>query len=244
MNAARHTTTAQRQYGQSATEFLIIFPVLIFLVFGVLQWALIYQARNTLNHAVFLAARAGALNNGSKRSMKQGLASGLTPLFAAKADPAGYSAALAKAQIDVNYVGGALSTTKLEVLNPTREAITDFGRNRLDNKVGKEIPNDTLMYRSPKPGKASKISVQDANILHLRVTYCYRLIVPVVGKMVHAMSDPSPFNRSHEASGMDQPFGELHGGFNACPSFDGPRIALRSEAIVRMQSPFFEENFK
>ena len=240
MSAGRHTT-ARRQYGQSATEFLIIFPALIFLVFGVLQWALIYQARSTLNHAVFLAARAGALNNGSKHSMKSGLASGLTPLFAAKANATGYSAALLKAKIDVNYVGGALGATKLEVLNPTKAAITDFGRSRLDNKAGKEIPNDTLMYRSTKPGKNSKISVQDANILHLRVTYCYRLIVPVVGRMIHAMSDINPFNKS---PGMDNPFGDLNGSFNGCPGLDGPRIALRSEAIVRMQSPFFEENFK
>ncbi len=240
MSAGRHTTTARRQYGQSATEFLIIFPVLIFLVFGVLQWALIYQARSTLNHAVFLAARAGALNNGSKHSMKSGLASGLTPLFAAKAGPTGYSAALLKAHVDVNYIGGALGATKLEILNPTKAAITDFGRSRLDNKAGKEIPNDTLMYRSTKSGKTSKISVQDANILHLRVTYCYRLIVPVVGRMIHAVSDVNPF----KASGMDKPFGELNSSFNGCPSLDGPRIALRSEAIVRMQSPFFEENFK
>jgi Flp pilus assembly protein TadG len=72
----------QSQSGQSMTEFLIIFPMLILLVFGIIQFALIYQARATLNNATLLAARAGAVNNGSNSSMRTALASGLAPLFA------------------------------------------------------------------------------------------------------------------------------------------------------------------
>ena len=78
-----------RSRGQSAVEFLVIFPMLVFLVLGAIQWALLYQARATLNHAVFLAARAGALNNGKKSAMESSLAAGLTPLFASEASMAG-----------------------------------------------------------------------------------------------------------------------------------------------------------
>lgn len=243
MKKPLHFVNARRQQqGQSATEFLIVLPVLIFLVFGVLQWALIYQARSTLNHAAFLSARAGSLNNGSKASMQSGLAAGLTPLFAASANVSGYVSARAKAQAEVLFPSNA----QLEVINPTKQAMTDFGRKRLDQKSGTEIPNDTLMYRTTNPGPKSKISVQDANILHLRVTYCYRLIVPLVNRMIHAAANAGWFSSSLDAGGMSKPFGDLHQSqlVSKCPSIDGPRIQLRSEAIVRMQSPFFSENLQ
>jgi len=68
----------QFQAGQSATELLVIFPALILLVFGVIQFGLLYQARSVLNHATFLAARAGAMHNGSKTEMRLALAKGMT----------------------------------------------------------------------------------------------------------------------------------------------------------------------
>ena len=235
------THTPLRQRGQSAVEFLVIFPVLIFLVFGIIQWALIYQARNTLNHAVFLAARAGALNYGEKGKMKSALAAGLTPLFASEASMTGYVMAKGKALVETN-----IGMAKLEVLNPTREAFQDFGRNRLDSTGGKEIPNDTLVYRNPNAGSSSKMSVQDANILHLRVTYCYRLIVPVVGRMIHAVSNASSWSGALDATGMQKPFGDIDTPMiSSCPlsSVGGdPRIPIRSEAIVRMQTPFRDNN--
>jgi len=233
-------TALNYQRGQSAVEFLIIFPALIFLIFGVIQWALIYQARSTLNHAAFLAARAGAMNHGSEKSMKSALAAGLTPLFASKADPGGYVEARLRAEMEIFF-----GTATLEILNPTKLAMQDFGRDRLDGGSQKEIPNDTLIYRNPQPGSASRMSVQDANILHLRVTYCYRLIVPVVGRMIHAAANAWPFSETLQATGMSKPFGNINVPFVidcANPLVKGPRIPIRTEAVVRMQSSFWESN--
>ena len=228
--------------GQSAVEFLIIFPILIFMIFGIIQWALIYQARSTLNHATFLAARAGALNNGKKTSMESGLAAGLTPLFASDASMTGYATARAKAQAEIS----AAKLATIEVLNPTAAAFQDFGQARLDGGTRRELPNDTLIYRNVSAGGASRVSIQDANILHVRVTYCYRLIVPVVGRMIHAVSNAlTPFDASLQSIGMSKPFGVLDGpSIDSCtrPLVAGPRIRIRSEAIVRMQSPFYEVN--
>lgn len=228
--------------GQSATEFIVIFPLLIFLVFGIIQLGLIYQAKSTLNHAAFLAARAGALNNGKKSDMDSSLAAGLTPLFASEATLIGYAQARAKAQLEISVA--RLAT--LQVLNPTAAAFQDFGRTRLDGGVKREIPNDTLSYRTTNAGATYGASVQDANILHLRVTYCYRLIVPVVGRMIRAVSNAlTPFDASLQATGLSKPFGDIDGPIvDSCsrPFVDGPRIRIRSEAIVRMQSPFYEAN--
>ena len=230
--------------GQAATEFLIVFPVLIFLVFGVIQWALIYQARATLNHAVLLAARAGAMNHGNKADMRKGLAAGLAPLFASDACMAGYATARAKAFTEISIAN--LAT--FAVVNPTPQAFADFGQVRLDGLGGadRELPNDTLNYRNPAPGASSGVSIQDANILHLRVTYCYRMFVPVVGRMIHAVSNAlTPFDHSLQNHGMSDPFG-----IGTSPLIDpcvrplvaGPRIRIQGEALVRMQSPYYRSN--
>jgi hypothetical protein len=227
--------------GQSAVEFLVILPVLVFLVFGIIQFGLLYQARATLNHATMLAARAGAINNGNKTEMRQALGNGLAPLFASEASPDGYAQAVLKAKAQ------ALSNlTTVEVLNPTAAAMADFGRARLDGVRGKELPNDTLNYRNPNPGPRSQISVQDANIIHVRVTYCVRLIVPIWDRLLYAIVNAG--SSSHvglQSHGMNNPFGT--GGeplvltcYN--PLFPGRRIPVQSEAFMRMQSPFHESN--
>ncbi|HEU4775905.1 MAG TPA: TadE/TadG family type IV pilus assembly protein [Telluria sp.] len=226
------------QRGQSATEFLVVFPAVVFLVFGVIQMALLYQGRATLNYATMLAARAGALHNGNMGEMRNALARGLAPMFAHKATTTGYAEALAKATVET----AALSNmTKIEILNPTKEALDDFGRPRLDGQPGTELPNDTLNYRTTTPGSKSKLSVQDANLLHVRVTYCYRLIVPIIDRMLHSAVNGGAV----EATGMSNPFGIGNPPFLApCtnPLMDGPRIQIRSEAIVRMQTPFYKAN--
>lgn len=229
--------------GIAATEFLIIFPALIFLLFGIIQWALIYQARATLNHATLLAARSGALHNGSKVEMRKGLAAGLAPLFASEASMTGYAAARTKAFTEVSV----LNLANIEIVNPTRQMFTDFARAKLDGTTGTELPNDTLNYRNTSPGGSSGVSIQDANILHVRVTYCYRMIVPVVGRMIEAVSHAlTPFDHSLQEHGMSDPFGigspVVLDPLCTRPLASGPRIKIESEAIVRMQSPFDRSN--
>jgi hypothetical protein len=238
-----HGIRGLRARGAAATEFLIMFPALIFLVFGIIQWGLIYQARATLNYATLLAARSGAMHNGSQAEMKKGLAAGLAPLFASEASDTGAVTARAKAFSEVTLMNQA----SIKIVNPTREALKDFGQAKLDGTGGKELPNDTLNYRNPSAGASSGISIQDANILHVRISYCYRMIVPVIGRMIEAVSTAlTPLDHSLQANGMSDPFGigdpPLINRNCPNPLGGGPRIKIESEAIVRMQSPFDEKN--
>jgi len=227
--------------GQAAVEFAVAFLAVVLLVFGIIQLAFIYQGRSTLNYATTLAARAGALHNGDPGAMRNALARGLAPLFAAKASPEGYSQALEKA------LNEATLATNIEILNPTKAAMSDFGRPRLDGQQGQELPNDTLSYRSPTPGSSSGLSIQDANLLHLRVTYCFRLIVPIIDRMLHSALHDDGSSASSAGNMMTDPFGT--GGVvqpTSCsnPSLRGIRIQMRSEAIVRMQSSFYAANLQ
>lgn len=224
-----------RAAGQATVEFAVAFPAILLLVFGVIQLALLYQGRATLNYATMQAARAGALHHGDAGAMRNALARGLAPLFAAEASPEGYAEALAKAMLET-------TVARVEVLNPTSAAMDDFGRARLDGQAGRELPDDTLSYRSTTPGAASGIPVQDANLLHLRVTYCFRLIVPVVDRMLRMALGGTA---GAPGNAMSNPFGTA----GATPATDcagaglsGIRIPVRSEAVVRMQSSFYASN--
>lgn len=234
----RQIRARMRHAGQASTEFLLAFPVVVLMVFGIIQLGLLYQGRATLNHATLQAARAGALHNGNLGAMRNALARGLAPLFAGSADTAGYAEALTQATIET---AAASNMTKIEILNPTSAVFDDFGRPRIDGVSGDELPNDTLAYRKSTAGASSNLSIQDANLLHIRVTYCYRLIVPVIDRMLHAATNGS----LSEATGMSNPFGIGSKPLVAkCtnPLLLGLRIHVRSEAIVRMQSPFYKVN--
>lgn len=233
-------TLHRRQRGMAAMEFAVIFPALVMMVFGVIQTAFLYQGKATLNHATMLAARAGALHNGDVTEMRNALARGLAPLFAGRASAEGFAEAMLKATAET---ASASKLVSIEILNPTSPVFQDFGRDRLDGVAGKELPNDTLNYRTTGPGGSSKISIQDANLLHIRVTYCFRLIVPVIDRMLHSAVNSGA---SAIAGGMGNPFGiaamPAETGACANPLFPGLRIYMKSEAMVRMQTPFFEAN--
>jgi TadE-like protein len=228
------------QRGQSATEFLVIFPALVLLVFGILQFALLYQTRAVLNHATLLAARAGAMHNGSTSEMRSALARGLAPLFATEATKADYNNAVLRAKKEASAGYSAI-----DILNPTADALSDFGRDKLDGSGGKELPNDTLNYRKTDAGPSSKISIQDANILHIRVTYCSRLIVPIIDRILYAtLHSPDPMAAvGTQATGMNNPMATtVDPSSTDCGTVanDGRRIKVQSEAFVRMQSSFFD----
>ena len=165
--------------GQALVEFLIIYPTLLLLVLGAFQFALVYQAKLTLNYATFMAARQGALKNGKSTSIKDGLAASMTPLFATNKDD--YGDLIKARAIAAVEVFNPLNT-QIVVLSPTANA---YNAHKDDSQSGTEIPNDNLMYR-PTTAKGG-LSVQDANILTIEVTYCTRLIVPIINKVIYSL---------------------------------------------------------
>ena len=179
----------KRQHGQSMIEYLIILPVLLMLVLGAVQFALLYQIKNTLNYATFIAARQGAIANAKSNSIKDALASGMTPLFTFEPNATGLLKGRAIAMIEAfNPL-----TSKVELLSPTKAMWDDFKEDDPDGGSAQVIPNDHLMYRcSGSPcaasvGGSSGVTVQDANVLKIRVTYCAKLIVPLANVTIYSL---------------------------------------------------------
>src|SRR5215510_1528023 len=77
-----------RHRGAASIEFYIVsLLVLLPLVMAILQLGMLFVAKNTLNHATFMAARAGSMANGSRSVMLNYLAKGLVPLYARTSEP-------------------------------------------------------------------------------------------------------------------------------------------------------------
>lgn len=213
--------------GQALTEFVIVFPVLMILIFGTIQVAFIYSAKTTLNYATFQAARMGALNGATYEGIKKGLVRGLAPLYTHGATDQEMQEGVARALFEVeNY-------TRITRINPR---VAHFGAHgAYDTEVSDVvIPNDNLMYRDASVGE---ISIQDANLLKIQVEYCYPLMVPIVDRFLASINQRTGqlfgpnviVTQSRNAKDYD----------TICAGFRGTGNAgfiITSEAVVRMQS--------
>jgi len=172
-----------KQKGQTIVEYLIVLPCLLLLVLGVIQFLFIYQAKTSLNYAAFMGARQGALKNAAMFSIMDGVASGMTPYFmrtAIGATP--NSVDLSKARRIATIEIFNPSSTEIKILNPTTAAMDAFAPL---SEMMNEIPNDHLMYRVANGGG---MSIQDANLLKIRVTYCVKLVVPFVDRIIYGVT--------------------------------------------------------
>ena len=181
----RHLKRRQGMGGQSMVEFLILLPSLLLIVFGIIQFSLIFQANSILRHAAFIGARQGALSNGKMESIKDGVASGMTPLFMRVNSSVPGITDLARARMISTIEIFNPHTASIEILSPTSEAFEEHNIFVVHNN-GFAIPNDNLMYR-PTTVKGG-VSVQDANLLKIRVSYCFKLVVPLVNKLIYGMA--------------------------------------------------------
>lgn len=152
------------------------------LCLGMLQSALLMTENHHVDHAAFMAARAGAMTSGDAGAMRNEFARVMTPLFSASDEPLDRSNALTRvpAMYARSVQDFALHGT-MDVLSPDATAQQDHAISRENRRV---IPNDSLEHRSAAPGSRSGISLQEANILQVRFTYCRPLVVPFVRQML------------------------------------------------------------
>jgi hypothetical protein len=208
----------KRMKGAASVEFYIVsLFVLIPFVMAILQLSVLYVGKTTLNHAVFMAARAAATENGSRSAFTNALTKGLVPLYARTTDPIDngnvlpiVAQAFAEARLDVAL------RTRIQYLNPTRASFRDFEQRQ--NGV-QQIPNDNLQFRPRTPGASSRQSIQEANLLKVRVDYCHELVFPLIDRAVVAILrrfDTDTFNQR-------------------CYAFN--RVPISGRALLHMQSP-------
>lgn len=220
--------------GATLVEFVVIAPTLMMLALAMMQTGLVFHAKNILNYATFEAARAGALQNALPSNLHAAFARAMVPYYGGGRTTVELARSHGRALADL---AGAL---RIEILSPTRESFEDFHSPRAAEalRVGaRVIPSthlDRLTCPADRPSCASDPAsnrsgqtLQDANLLKIRVTYGIPRAkqIPLAGRFFNWAvatlypDHPDPFRRALLAAG---------------------RIPLVSHVTVRMQSDAIE----
>ena len=203
----------RRQRGATLVEWLIVAPPMLFIILAIIQVGFIMMAKNSVNYAIFEAARAGSVNHADIGTIDTAFANALVPFYGGGKTAAQLAGTLAVASADL-----AVSGTVITLLNPTQESFRDFGV--VENGIT-QIPNDNLRYRSTTPGANSGQSIQDANLLKVQVVYGYQLAIPLVNRTITAMAEIlDPANMLYYGNG---------------------RIPILAQATVRMQDAAYDQ---
>ncbi len=147
------------QSGQASVEFILIFPVLFLILWSIIQFSQMYQAKTALHFATFNAARHAAVRSGTFDAAREGLIKGMIPFYTTSPEPN----AVWQAEQEVIEHWDDEELFCINRINPTDAAFLDFGD---------PIPNDNLLYREPTIG-SSGLNIQDANLLKIEAVYCY-----------------------------------------------------------------------
>lgn len=218
--------------GQSMVEFIIVTPVMFLLVFGAIQFALLYQAKTTLNYATFEAARAGALNSALEPAMQNAFARAMAAMYMDIDEDAGVDRTASARDFVRTEITGSNSTpafAEFQIINPSEASFADHG---IDVDGTCQIPSDNLMYRAANVKSSSNQTVQDANLLKLRVVYCYPLDVPFVNRLLTTILTELPDAACPYCVGTYSSGNSIE---RTC--LTNNRFPLNAQAIVRMQSP-------
>lgn len=205
-----------RQRGQAVVETCVVILVFGVFLLGILQAILFYRVKTTVDYAALEAARNGATHNAKMSAMRVGLARGLMPLYAHKVGNGEATRAYAEAFVAASNP----LVSEIRVISPTKAAFADWKERQFDGVEA--IPNDSLAFRPSSAGGRSGLTVQDANVLKIRVVYGYKMIVPVIDKLVIAI-----FRESFYKGLSAREIAMLESG----------RLPIVSQAMVRMQTP-------
>ena len=167
--------------GSAMVEFVVVGPIITLLGLAILQYSLLFFAKNQINHASFMGARAGSVGNAKLEKVQSAFVNALVPLYGGGQSPAELAESLGRAQADL------AGNIRIELLNPTKESFDDFADPELQAalKTGAKrvIPNSNLAFKSPETKPGSGQTIQDANIIKLRITHGYQPKVPIVSNI-------------------------------------------------------------
>ena len=182
--APRHGAR-QAQRGSAMVEFVVVGPLLTLIGLGILQYSMLFFAKNHLNHASFMAARAGSTGNANINTVKNAYIRALVPLYGGGTNATELAEALAKATGDVT------GFVHIEMLNPTKESFDDWGNEpalmaKYDTDGKRVIPNGGQAYKGQEKRTNSGQTIQDANLIKLRITHGYEPKVPIANGVFRA----------------------------------------------------------
>jgi uncharacterized membrane protein (UPF0127 family)/Flp pilus assembly protein TadG len=179
-----HLPHRSRQRGSAMIEFAVVGPLIAMLGLGILQYGMLFFAKNQINYATFMAGRAGSVARADLGAVQQAYVRALAPLYGGGESAEEVAEAAGKAAADM------AANLRIELLNPTKESFADWNdpalQTLLKTSGRRVIPNSSLPTKAVEVRPGSGQSLQDANLLKLKITHGYLLKVPFVSKIYMA----------------------------------------------------------
>jgi hypothetical protein len=166
--------------GSTLVEWAVVGPMITLLGALILQYALIFHAKNLINHAGHMAAREGSMAHAQLAPIESAYLQALIPLYGGGTD----SQALAKAQLKAHTeTAGYL---RIERLNPTAQGFDDWADPTLAARYGgRRVLNlSEVLWADDTVGPASGQDRRDAQLLKLRFTHGHTLSVPLARRVI------------------------------------------------------------
>ena len=185
-------------------ETLLVFPVMFLMGLGVVHLGLVYQAQSNLEYAALMAARVGSLTSINVTRMRN-------------------EVALRMAPSQIGPTPFAPNDFIIEVINPTNAMFDACGQTPQDATVcvdACEIPNFGLQYRDPAAWDCAGASIQDANLLRIKVTLRFDSKIPFMNMRLFPGD-----SRNITSEGV------------SADNVSGNGIDISAIATVRMQTP-------
>lgn len=170
---------AHGQRGSAMIEFTVVAPVLTLIGLSILQYGMLFFAKDQINHATFMAARAGSMGNARIETIQRAYAEALVPLYGGGRDSAELQQARVRALADV------VAFSQVRIVSPTRESFDDWNDAALERKYrARAYSNAHLESKDPDDVRsASGQNIHDANVLKVKLTHGYEPKMPLVGKI-------------------------------------------------------------
>jgi len=196
---------APKQRGAATAEFALTALPLLLLGLTVVEAGHWFMTRQVVRLALHEAARAGATHNGHPEAIRAAFEQALNPLYV-PAGPHGTPQARRQASHEQLWRNTGLAPWQLDVLGPPAAAYQDFGSPSRAYGARPAITNDYLAEQHARAqtrwpqgvGPHSGLTIHQANVLHLRLTYLQRPLTPFVGAALKAAAQFAP-GRVHAA---------------------------------------------
>lgn len=164
-----------RQAGVSMLETMLVFPIMLLVGFGIVHAGLVYQAQANLEYAALMAARVGAASSIDITAMRTEAEYRMRATTGIDGE-------------NLDAVAEEFGNIRITVLNPSREMFMTCGERPIItsdcvNANNCEIPFFGQQFYDHDDTVCNGTSIQDANILRIRVTYTYNSQIPFLNNI-------------------------------------------------------------
>lgn len=171
--------------GQSITEFLIAWPLLLLAICLLVQLLWLWWAQQTLATATQYAVRAGAINHGNLRHMRTTLITamaGIKPQI--EKDKAVTAAAKAVALQTAHYV----LYGKINVVQPTAKQFKQFAERRWDTDNKRYVREIAVDHYHARQSADERPAWAAARRLKIETHWCEDLKLPLIAEFLGAIA--------------------------------------------------------